>query len=93
MTYRIQVHPRLDDDFASIPVSTQNRIKDVILSLAENPRPMGAIKMVDFENAYRIRIGNYSIGYQIFNREVIVSVLTVAKRDKVYPLMKRRLKK
>jgi mRNA interferase RelE/StbE len=93
MTYRIQVHPKLNDDFTDIPLSTQNRIKDVIRALAENPRPMGAIKMVEFENAYRIRVGDYRIGYQIFNREVLVTILTAARRDKVYPLMKRRLKK
>ncbi len=93
MIYRIQIHPKLDDDFTAIPLATQKRMKDAIRSLAENPRPAGAIKMAGFENAYRIRVGDYRIGYQIFNREVIVTVLVAAKRDSVYPLMKRRLRK
>lgn len=93
MRYRIHVHAKLDGDFDAIPLSTQKRIREAIRNLADDPRPMGAIKMAGFRNAYRIRVGDYRVGYQVFDHELIVVVIVAAERGKIYPLIKRRLKK
>lgn len=97
MTYVIRLHARLEDDFDAIPLSMHPRLRNAIHSLADNPRPPGVKKLSgikpDLKNAYRIRVGNYRIGYQIIDRELLVSIIAAAERGTIYPLLKRRLKR
>ncbi len=52
-------------------------------ALAENPRPTGCIKLTGME-AYRIRVGDYRIVYEITDRVLIVTVIDVGHRREVY---------
>jgi mRNA interferase RelE/StbE len=60
-------------------------IKKAIFGLAENPRPQGYLKLKG-EEAYRIRVGNYRIIYEIDNGKLIVMVVTVGHRKDIYKL-------
>ena len=61
----------------------RRRIVNRIASLAENPRPIGAVKLSGQER-YRIRQGKYRILYAIRDRELVVFVIRVAHRKDVY---------
>jgi mRNA interferase RelE/StbE len=52
--------------------------------LAEEPIPVGAGRLRGRENAYRIRIGNYRIVYEVHVTEVVVYVVGVAHRREIY---------
>ena len=93
MPYLIQAYSDVEIDLKAIPEPTRGRVRRAINSLGDNPRPVGYIKMAGFRNAYRIRVGNYRIGYQVFDQKLIVTVVAAAERGKVYQIMKRRLKK
>lgn len=97
MTYAIRVHAKLEHDFERIPPSDQDRIMEAIRVLEDDPRPLGSKKLSGIKpnvrNAYRIRIGNYRVGYQVFDRELMVFIVAAAERGDVYQLFKRRLKK
>lgn len=97
MTYSIRLHAKVADDFAAMPLATQTRIQGAIRALADNPRPPGVKKLSDIKpgvkNAYRIRVGAYRVGYQIFDDELLVSIVAAAGRGEIYPLLKRRLKR
>jgi mRNA interferase RelE/StbE len=58
-------------------------IKKAIAELAGNPRPIGYIKLKG-EEAYRIRVGDYRIIYEIDDDKIIVTVITVGHRKEVY---------
>lgn len=58
-------------------------IKTAIASLADNPRPYG-YKKLKGENAYRIRVGDYRIIYEIDNGKIIVTVVSVGHRKDMY---------
>ncbi len=58
-------------------------IKSSIASLATNPRPYGYIKLKG-ENAYRIRVRNYRIIYEINDERIIVTVVSVGHRKDIY---------
>lgn len=58
-------------------------IKTAIAGLAENPRPQGYIKLKG-EEAYRIRVGNYRIIYEIDDGKIIVTVVAVGHRKDIY---------
>ena len=58
-------------------------IKEAIASLADNPRPSGCKKLKG-ECAWRIRVRNYRIIYEIDDGRVIVTVITVGHRKNIY---------
>lgn len=56
---------------------------DAIAGLAKNPRPYGYKKLKGREG-YRIRVGNYRIIYDIFDKVLIVNVIELGDRKDVY---------
>lgn len=52
-------------------------------ALADDPRPPGYIKLTGIE-AYRVRVGDYRIVYQIHDDRLIVLVVRVADRKDIY---------
>jgi mRNA interferase RelE/StbE len=58
-------------------------IKTAISNLANNPRPSG-YKKLRGEDAYRIRVGNYRIIYEINDDVILVIVVSVGHRKDVY---------
>lgn len=55
-----------------------------ILALAEEPRPPGCAKLSGVEDLYRVRQGPYRIVYTIEDDPLIVVVIRIADRKKVY---------
>jgi len=55
-----------------------------MLALADEPRPVGVRKLAGADEAYRIRIGQYRVIYQIDDRAILVLVLKVGNRKDVY---------
>lgn len=92
MAYRVIASSSVKDDLKTIPQPFRKNIQDAIITLADNPRPSGVKKLSGMREAYRIRIGQYRVGYKIQDRQLIVLVIAVAERGKIYPLLKRRLK-
>ncbi len=82
-SYKILIKPSAVKELETIPEKDRQRIVYRIQGLAENPRPRGCEKLSD-QDKYRLRQGKYRILYQIHNDEVIVVVVRVAKRGKVY---------
>jgi mRNA interferase RelE/StbE len=58
-------------------------IKSAIAGLAENPRPYG-YKKLKGEEAYRIRVGDYRVIYEINDTIVIITVVSVGHRKNIY---------
>jgi mRNA interferase RelE/StbE len=69
----------LDD----LPLNAQDRILKRILSLRENPRPIG-VKKLHGREGYRIRSGDYRILYAIDDRRKIVDILSISIRENAY---------
>ena len=84
MSYRIEVKARAEKAIATIPNPHRRRIAKAIDGLAGQPRPAGCTKLVGADNAYRIRVGDYRIVYQIEDRVLIVWIIRIAHRKDVY---------
>lgn len=61
----------------------RRRIVRVIESLAEDPRPRGAVKLSASEK-YRIRQGRYRILYTVEDAILVVQVIKIGHRKDVY---------
>ena len=62
-----------------------DRVAAAIRALAEAPRPASAIRLKGLTPpAWRLRVGEYRIVYEIHEAEVLVIVINVAPRGEVY---------
>ena len=82
--YSLRIKKSARKELESIPTKTdRRRIIRRIESLAENPRPQGALKLSGRER-YRIRQGRYRILYTIEDTLLIVHVIKIGDRKDVY---------
>lgn len=84
MPWHIEIKASAAKELAALQRRDQRRVVRAIESLSEDPRPAGCRKLVGSENAYRIRVGDYRIIYQIFDRRLVVHVVRVGHRRDVY---------
>jgi len=68
----------------SLPREILKRIDTVILSLAENPRPANCLKLQGSDTAWRVRVGDYRVIYEIEDGILRVVVIRVDHRSTVY---------
>lgn len=82
--YRIEVSPAADRDLERLKRRIQRRnferLRTAIRSLADNPHPHGVRKIKGTERAYRIRVGDYRVVYEVYDKESLVLLLQVARR-------------
>jgi mRNA interferase RelE/StbE len=83
--YRLEVSPAADRDLEKLKgrIRRQDfeRLRDVVNGLAEEPRPQGVRKIKGEEKAYRIRVGNYRVVYDVYDKEKLVLILQIVRRS------------
>ena len=83
--YRLEVSPAADRDLERLKRRIQRRnferLRTAIRSLADDPRPRGVRKIEGAERAYRIRVGDYRVVYEIYDKEGLVLILQAARRS------------
>ena len=84
MTYRIEVKPQAEKALARIPNPYRRRIARAIDGLARTPRPAGCAKLTGADDAYRIRVGDYRVVYEIADKVLIIFIIRVGHRKDVY---------
>ena len=83
MPYQIIFERTARKDIQKINQTDQVRIIESIELLADEPRPKGCKKLKGRE-AWRIRVGNYRVIYEILDNLLIITVITVGHRRDVY---------
>jgi mRNA interferase RelE/StbE len=82
--YRVEVARRAVRELASLARPEQQRIRAAIDLLAEDPTPPGATKLTGERRAYRVRVGDYRIVYEILDDRLLVHVVRIGHRRGVY---------
>lgn len=83
MTYRIEVAPAARRALRGLPRPMLPRIDTAILDLARDPRPAGSTKLSGRE-AWRIRVGDYRILYEIHDGVLLVVIIDLGHRREIY---------
>ena len=81
--YKVQLSKRAEKQLDKLPDKIAFPILEAINNLSLNPRPFGYIKLTG-RNAYRIRIGNYRVIYEIFDKQLLIDVIEVGDRKNIY---------
>ena len=81
--YTVFILPSAQKQLNKLPGAIATRIEDKLLELEQDPRPPGCKKLKG-RDAWRIRIGDYRVIYEINDDRLIVTVITIGHRREVY---------
>ncbi len=83
MKFTIKIKRNAQKALAKIPSNDQKNIIEAIYELAEKPLPSNCKKLKGKE-AWRIRIGNYRVIYEIENNQLLIFVIEIGHRKEIY---------
>ena len=84
MPYTIKFTSHAARSFRKLSRDVQTRLSPSIESLKDNPRPPGSEKLKGADDAYRIRVGDYRILYEVRDKELVVYIIEAGHRREVY---------
>jgi mRNA interferase RelE/StbE len=82
--YNVTITARAERELKRLDRTTKNRVVKAILDLSPNPRPAGCPKVKSEEGVWRIRVGDWRIGYQINDASSEVTIIRVGHRSEFY---------
>ena len=82
--YRVEFTTASAKEIRKLDTQIRRRILDAITHLEREPRPHGVRKLAGYDNAWRIRVGDYRVLYEVVDDQVLVTVVRVAHRRDVY---------
>ena len=83
MRYEVIVPKSVRKELDRLPDEIANRIFERLVELETNPRPSD-VKKLKGRDAWRIRVGDYRVIYEIQDRVLQIIVITVGHRREIY---------
>jgi len=83
MAYEIRFEKSAIKQLAKLPTDASQKIMEAIEGLADNPRLSGCKKLKG-RDAYRIRIGDYRVIYEIYDNQLLVIIIAIGNRKDIY---------
>lgn len=83
MSCQVIIPKSAQKELDRLPDDITKRILDALAGLKTRPRPPGCKKLRG-ESAWRIRVGDYRVIYEIHDRILRVVVVTIGHRREVY---------
>ncbi|MFT4297031.1 MAG: type II toxin-antitoxin system RelE/ParE family toxin [Micropruina sp.] len=84
MSYRVEFTAAAARQVKKLPRPARDRVLDAIGGLQGDPRPHGAKKLVGERTAWRIRVGDYRVIYDVFDEELVVAVVRAGHPREIY---------
>jgi mRNA interferase RelE/StbE len=84
VAYTVQFKPQALRQLEKLPRDIQKKLAGKIEALRDDPFPSGCKKMAAVPDAWRVRVGDYRIVYQVHQKVSLVLALTVGHRKDVY---------
>ncbi len=84
MAYVVDFSDTAERELKRLTLPARVGVARVVERLAVNPRRPGVRKVVGSDHLYRAKAGDYRIIFAIHERRVLVTVVRVAHRTRVY---------
>lgn len=84
MTYQVQFTTAASRQVKKLPRPARDKVLAAIATLAHDPRPHGSRKLTGEENAWRVRVGDYRVIYDVVDQLLEITVVRAAHRREVY---------
>jgi mRNA interferase RelE/StbE len=85
MSYEVNIKKSAQKSLAKISQPYKIRIIESIRNLSDQPRQPGC-KKLSARDAWRIRVSDYRIIYEIDDKELIILVVHIGHRNEVYKM-------
>ena len=83
MSYQVILPKSVQKELDRLTDVIATRVLDALATLETHPRPSGCKKLRG-QKAWRIRVGDYRVIYEIHDKRLLVMVVTVGHRRDVY---------
>ena len=83
MRSRVILPKSVQKELDRLPEDVAARILARLSALESNPRPSD-VKKLKGRPAWRVRVGDYRIIYEIHDRELVVIIVSIGHRREVY---------
>lgn len=84
MTYLVEFTTAAARQLGKLDRPVRLRLITAIEGLADDPRPAGATELVGEQTAWRIRVGDYRVIYDVLDEALFVTVVRAGHCRKVY---------
>jgi mRNA interferase RelE/StbE len=81
--FHVRIERSAEKALARISEPWQGKLQNALRKLAGNPRPSGVVKLTG-RDAWRIRVADYRIIYEIHDDLLLVLVVDVGHRREIY---------
>ena len=81
--YRVEIARRALKSIQALPKKEQQRVRAAIELLADTPRPPGCVALKGESSAYRVRVGDYRVVYEIHDARMLIQFVRVGHRRQV----------
>ena len=81
--YQIRLKHSAEKDLDQLEGETWNKVSAAIFALGNTPRPHGCVRLATSE-AYRIRVGDYRVIYNVDDETHTVTISSVSHRKDAY---------
>ncbi len=82
MNFELKIKRSAQKALAKIEAQQRKQIIESMRKLSTNPRPAGC-KKLSGRDAWRIRVGNYRVIYEIHDNELLILVVVIGHRKRV----------
>lgn len=80
MSYRLRIAREAEKEIDRLPGHVRQRIRRLVNSLADDPRPITAKELRDLPGRYRIRLDSWRIIYRLDEENLTVLILRVQRK-------------
>ena len=89
MSYKLEFLPKALKEWKKLDNSVKEQFKKKLKQRLEEPK-VESDRLKGFENIYKIKLRTlgYRLAYEVKDSEIIVLVLKVGRRDKIYDKLK-----
>ncbi|MBO9626425.1 MAG: type II toxin-antitoxin system RelE/ParE family toxin [Microbacterium sp.] len=84
MRYEVEFTTAAAREIRKLDTQIRRRVLLGIAELENSPRPHGVRKIVGYKDAWRLRIGDYRVLYEVSDERIVVTVVRVGHRRDVY---------
>ncbi len=92
MTYKLLFLKKSEKEWAKLDSSIKEQFKKKLRERLVNPK-IPKDRLRGYDNVYKIKLrtSGYRLAYEVKEEEIIVLVLKIGKRDKMYDELKKSL--
>lgn len=82
--YRIEFLKKAEKELSKLPFNIQKQIANRVESLKYNPFPSNVKQLKNSNGILRIRVNDYRILYRLEDEVLVVLIIKISHRSKVY---------